>query len=440
MEDSPTDPPLEKPAGEPLVEAMRRFLRAEAPDRIQAVRDAAAILWAAGAEPKRLDALKRECDELDVDLFMVPSGQALADAAAKVSGVLADLEKRLLEIDAGVEMKSFRAVSLSAWRSAPLARYAGLLARNLGLDAERRDRVDFLVAWIVAPAGQQGRRQPQPRERVEPLLQIISGGQSAPAHRRDAIIEAFRGAQDRVQQMKAADELFASGAYSDMYAYKMTLRELFLDPAVLYASAEYSAAVANMIAASASPGKAPTAAEAPAIEEPAKAEPDQTARVPLRITDAQQQRFEKLRQDKRALSQPSPPRRRAVAGDRASRLRWVVRGAGILLVGLGVGAALWRSPADAPLALEEVHHLGPWLQEGRIDFTSGHPVLVARTDPEFWSGRSSEERVEAAQGLAASLPTHHHMENAAVLAGDATVVVIEDGRVTYVQLSQDTSL
>ncbi|HEX4621686.1 MAG TPA: hypothetical protein VH208_08985, partial [Myxococcaceae bacterium] len=153
MEDAPADPPLEKPTGEPLVEAMQRFMRAEAPDRIQAVRDAAAILWAAGAEPKRLDALKRECDEMDVDLFMVPAGEGLADAAAKVSGALAELERRLLETDASVEMKSFRAVSLSAWRSAPLARYAGLLARNLGLDAERRDRVDYLVAWIVAPSG-----------------------------------------------------------------------------------------------------------------------------------------------------------------------------------------------------------------------------------------------------------------------------------------------
>jgi hypothetical protein len=108
-------------------------------------------------------------------------------------------------------------------------------------------------------------------------------------------------------------------------------------------------------------------------------------------------------------------------------------------VGLGVGAAVWRSPADAPLPIEEVHHLGPWLQEGRIDFTSGHPVLVARTDAEQWTAQSSEARVEAAQGLAASLPMKH-LDTAAVLAGDATVVVIEDGRVTYVQLSQDTSL
>ena len=189
---------------------MRRDTRLAAGDRLQMLQEAAAILAGTRAVGVSLQAIVARCAKLAVELSgTAPGGEGAPEEAARIEASLAELEAAFLDMDRKVPMTEFRNTTrLKTARPAALTRYAALLARNLGDDADRRDRIDFLVASVVAPLQPDGTRKLRERAEVSLSLNYVAGGRRCSAERRRAILDAFAAARARVEAMTDVEELF----------------------------------------------------------------------------------------------------------------------------------------------------------------------------------------------------------------------------------------
>jgi hypothetical protein len=427
--------PLSDPTQEnAIAAAMLRSLRIEVYERLQAVRDSLDILEAVTSNRMDLGRLRTACAKLEADIGKMTAGASAADEVARAKAALTEIESAFLALDQALPMQAFRDnPGLASCKPAALTRYATLLARNID-DPDRRDRLDFLVARLVAPPGPDGRRVARNRQEANLVLHAISGGRQCPADQRQAVIDALRVARGRVEATKDPSDLFKTGLYSEIYAYKLTLREAFLDPDVLYAAAEYAAAVANLLAEwrrdeAASLNAQVTAAQTEA-RDALRGPETQLVQQPVE-THA---RFERSRQEKRAIA--APVRARLSIPTASIGVSW---GAVALVAGVFflIGGVYWMASRSSPqpattLPNHEATSRAAWIVSGRVYGSEGHGTYFGVGDPDLWSAWSPEVRRANADKFKADLESEG-IDSAAVQIGSTTIVLIVSGKVVTVQ-------
>ena len=418
-----------------LAEALQKWTRLEAAERLQFIREAARILAEVSQDKMSIGRIGVECDRLEADVAAISKGESAGDKAGRVAASLTAIEETVLEIDATVPMGSFRdSPTLRAAKPASLARYAGLLARHIGEDPERRDRIDYLAAALISPRNPDGRRALRDRAEVDLSLKAISGGRLCPPEQRRAEVAAFSAAKASVEKMAKPEELFTTGLYAELYAYKTTLRETFLDPDILYASSAYAASVANLMARSTPQAAAQLAsklkgAQAEALvalkgldETPTGGELHERSFRP---------QFERSRQEKRSTAV-----RKVRTAPLPRETSWpgiALRIAALVIIAVG-GFFFWRGQIQGGariLTPEETRHLAPWLLTGAVSGDPPRRAFIGAVSSQRWNSWNAERRVRIIRTFQRKLANYLDTNDALIQMDQVPVLMIQEGKVVF---------
>lgn len=218
-------------------------------ERFRAVSRPAALLFASlPAVPERLEFEQRQAElERALNGLVVLDGAAREDALSAAEVGVADLETRLLALDALVPMTWFREhVDVNQTSSVALADYIALLARP-GLkstESARLDRVQYLASRLV--------------------LAFVPVERDSPALRRHLLAEALPATEIGAEQLERAktflhdagrrlatfgslNALFSSGLLVDVRGYKLSLGTQILAPELMAGVLELNEAIDTTI-------------------------------------------------------------------------------------------------------------------------------------------------------------------------------------------------
>ena len=414
--------------------------------RLQGVLDALTILDGVAPEDDLLGPIRMACEALAPEVAnpgaaVVPMfRRPLPDDLEGFERDLGRVEQAILAADAAIPMLLFRKRFDARDLPRPaLARYAALLAANLGTDAERRDRVEMLVTRMVTVETPGGLVRLEDRSRVWSLLRQVTGARQMAPEARDRVLRYLADQGERLSHFKDSGALFEEGFYANVYGYKLALREQMLDPQVLYAIAWLNAAVTNFNRLHAPDSEAAIHARAKAVRQEVHGVFHLGRNLEQAATT---QRFEVFRDQARAqarvqvlsakgagLSAARPARRAPL------EIPWrrVVQ---VLAVGLVVfgGAQVvhqWRATHRyQQITEDQARALAPWVEAASRDPDDG--TLLGTVDPALWQALAPRARRQAGEALAQDLSASGTL--AALLTSNGhPVLQIDGGRVVYVQ-------
>jgi hypothetical protein len=359
--------------------------------------------------------------------------------AQQLERALAEVEAKMLAIDASISDESFRA-RWNKQQQPPkaLLRYARFLAcRRFDL-GYRRDRFEAIAQELLTVRMPSGGLMLVPRKRAAPVLrQLVRGLAVAPggSKERIAACDYVREALDRLESLTSSQQFFDSGFFQDVYGYKITMHERITDPEFLYLSVAINVEVHNRLRAFAAESAAGKSAGVTSIAQLTAALRAQEATVQAVFGDFRQPAGAGV------PDAPSTPAKRTRAPKpRAKTMRssggslWKVAVVSLLLVGV-VGANLLTSGVVAlhrrsrPVPALQLHELSPLLLRGTLNAAgTNFSGLVARP---AWRQLAPRARLTAAEDLAKRL-LDRGVKHAEILAYKTRAIQIDFGTVTYV--------
>jgi hypothetical protein len=159
-------------------------------------------------------------------------------------------EEKLLALDDLIGREVFQSRVQAPKQSKKLvARYGRLLASRRMPAGERRDRFEWIATHLLTASLEGGKQAVLPPDRARPVLQHLVGGigRKIKAQELDDAVAFLYDAIGKLEQLKSADELFASGLYLDVLGYKVSMREQLMSPEFLYLSVAFNARLTNQI-------------------------------------------------------------------------------------------------------------------------------------------------------------------------------------------------
>jgi hypothetical protein len=230
--------------------------------------------------------------------------------------------------------------------------------------------------------------------------------------------------------MRDPDDLFATGLYADMYAYKLSLRDAYLDPDVLYAATEYAVAVGNLLATG---GPERAATIGPKVRAAQDAANGALRAANTLSKDDHFPRFERSRQGRRAAAAKSTSARPRWAHSTPTPWGKVLRIAAVMFVVWGAFSTVRSAGAAGAQPSRRLAKVEPWIPVGNIFETAGRGVFIGEGDPKMWSGWTPEARLAHAETLRSNLAVVYGVDSALVKIGEGTAVIIESGKVVFIQ-------
>lgn len=343
---------------------------------------------------------------------------------------LGAVESALLAADAAVPMLLFRKrFDLDALSPAAVGRYAAFLAAHLGSDAERRDRIDLLVTRMVSERDEAGRTRMREKTEVAAFLRQVSGGQRLPEDRRTRAVRFFAEQVARLVRLDGPLAVFDSGLYGETYAFKLSLREGYLDPDVLYAAASFNVSLGRYQSIHRSVSRNALADAARRVKSEVQSV-FTTERV--RAAETATQRYERSRMVEKAAARTG--RVTVAARHKPLPLARVVRVAAAVLVVAGgayVLSGLHRS-RQTVVDPTDLASLSPVLASGRT-IEGASTVFVGAVDATRWKALDADARRETAHEIAGRLGTQWDIEAALVASGGRAAIQIDQGKVVFVQ-------
>ena len=417
--------------------------------RLQGVLDALTILGRVAPEDDLLGPIRMACEALvpevaDPGAEVVPMfRRPLPDDLEGFERDLGRVEQAILAADAAVPMLLFRKRFDARDLPRPaLARYAALLAANLGTDAERRDRVEMLVTRMVTVETPGGLVRLEDRSRVWSLLRQVTGSRQMAPEDRDKVLGFLTEQGERLSHFESTEALFQEGFYANVYGYKLALRERMLDPQVLYAIAWLNAAITNFNRLRAPESEAAIHARAKAVRQEVHGVFHLGRNLEQAATT---QRFEVFRDQARAQARvqvvsakgaglsAARPRHRARLQEVEVPWRRVAQVLAVVLVVFGGARVIrqWQTTHRyEQITEDQARSLAPWIEDASRD--PGDGTLLGEVDPALWQALSPVARKLAADALARDLSAGGTL--AVLLTSDGhPVIQIDRGQVVYVQ-------
>jgi hypothetical protein len=361
--------------------------------------------------------------------------------APQFERALAEIEAKLLGIDASISNESFRA-RWNKQQQPPkaLLRYARFLAcRRFDL-GYRRDRFEWIAQELLTARMPSGGLMLVPRKRAAPVLrQLVRGlsvAQGGPKERTSAC-DYLRDALDRLESLTSAKQIFDSGLFQDVYGYKITMHERVTHPEFLYLSVAINVEIHNRLRAFATESEAANASGAISLAQLMADLRAQEASVQTVFPDFRQPAGSgapaaRTPAPKRARSPKPQAKTKTVSASGTSVWKFAL--VCILLVGV-VGANLLTSGTIGlhkplkPVPTLELHELSPLLLRGTLSAAGTQfSGLVSRP---AWRQLPARARLTAADDLAKRLGARG-VKHAEILAYKSRAIQIDFGTVTYV--------
>lgn len=413
--------------------------------RLQTILDALSVLEGVAPGDDLLGPIRLACETLVpgtgggevIPLFRM----ALPADLARFEHDLDRVEQAILTADAAIPMLLFRKRFDAGDLPRPaIARYAALLAENLGSDAERRDRVELLVTRMVSFEGDDGRVHLHDRSRVFARLRQVAGGRRLDPAARSRVLRFIAEQGERLAGFRDADALFESGFHANVYGYKLALRDQMLDPEVLYGIAWLNAQVTNFHRAHAPASERAIHARVQEVrrevhgvlETGARLSRSETTRrfealrVKARARDRELERLEWI-PTKRFTVVSAPPEPFEMPWRRVAR--WVAV-AIIVVGGITLGRNYRATHRFHRIPDVQAETMAPWVLHASLG--PGDAALVGAVDPQAWHALDPKARRAGAQDLAQLLASDG--TRSAVLTSNGRLAIqIDGGRVVYVQ-------
>lgn len=410
-------------------------------DRHRTLLDAVDILQRIFPQDDLLGPIRTALEALDLEIVRVAAGVSTEAQDARIAAQLERIEHATLAADATIPMLPFRSrVDVDALPRDGAERYAIFLARHLGGDTDRRDRVDLLVTRLVSEDDGQGGRRMRDRSRVAAFLRMLGADAGLQPASRAASVRFLEAQRARVEAAESMDALFEDGLYANVYGHKVALGQGFLDPDVLWASSELNVAIGNRVSFErAFLGRAVLTEydvrevlTADVDEAPVERAPTPTPR-PTRppaggglSTDPETlARFDRSRARGREEARVG----RVVLVDPAPRWPGAVRW-GLLVVLVGVALRLLGgggSAGMAPVPAASLDALSTYLVSGEAGGEDGRRIFVGALDAERWASLGPEGRGAELASLEDRLRADG-FASALVTAGGRIALELQAGR------------
>lgn len=414
-------------------------------DRLLALNDAVEIVQAAKPDARGLDDVVSKRDELDQTLTALRQVSDPEKFAGSISGFEAELdlaEARLMRVDSQVPIPLLRRVfQVRDFPEHSIARYVSVLVRHIDEDPERRDRVDFLATRLFSEKLENGRLRMRPYAEVHNILRaLIPDTDVAVAH--GEAVAFFRDAIRRLQDLKTLQQLFDSGFYVDVRGYKISLREEFLDPDVLYAAAELNTAIHNRMQDYADA----EGVDSGAIRERVRAAEREVKGIFEGVDEVEverharfdQQRLRAVEEVKKAPRKKKPiAKRDTVVGTTSVSAGRVVALIALMVV-VVAGGGFWITklviPSNTlvetdPVELGEIH---PLLEKGTFSQGKDSQVFIGHLTSSKWLVMPKAERIEVAETIADTL-YESGVEDAIVYRDNVLAIQIDSATVVMVE-------
>jgi hypothetical protein len=345
-----------------------------------------------------------------------------ADMQATAIDAVGPAEERVMQIEAQIPASALRRMALAD--AEQTARYAGLLARHAKDSTARIDRVELLVTRLCTDGAGNGKRALRPRAEVAGLLRLAGIAGNGDATR---AVGFFAAASQRLGTLASVSDVFDGGLYVDSRGYKISLKELRLDPDVLYAATSFNLAFQIRLEELQRAANMPDTELAECFR---KAE----AQIDLLFGDpahrGETQGLDSVAAGDRLRTDPIP----MPSGARRKRLH-LLRAVGVAVALAGAVLLFVRGRGSSklvPLPTKELAALSPLLESGSLA-AGPDSFLVGKIPSSRWFLMSRSERRSAASTLRNRLM--RKKVTAAIVFGDDNVLAIqiEQGRVLAVE-------
>lgn len=199
---------------------------------VEALRDTASLLEALGAPENELARLRTLLED---------AGRG--DAPTK--GPLRSARELALSLDDRIPIPLLRArfhkdlLPFEGW-----LRYLGFVADHADRPS-RWDRIEFVATRIFSTENDDGSIVPMSRAEMTAGIARVSGLRVAREDRREAAIGFLGNAARRITSFSSVQDLFDSGLYEDVQAYKATLKGERLDPGIFSSLLLLNIAITN---------------------------------------------------------------------------------------------------------------------------------------------------------------------------------------------------
>lgn len=168
--------------------------------------------------------------------------------AAEIAADLSGFEEALLEAERRVPVSWLRLKADDRdFGDVALAHYLRFQVQYLKLTPKSWSRIDLLVSRVASRRDEDGPLLLRPPDEVADLLSACLPPSETQAEVRDAAIQFFRNAAQRLDEFDKVYEFFSSGFYVDVLGYELSLRYDYFDPPILYAATELNIAIENWL-------------------------------------------------------------------------------------------------------------------------------------------------------------------------------------------------
>ena len=435
-------------------------------ERVLALRDSLRLMQHLDVPEPERKAVGKLLVGLDVDLgvsapqsvikepaqaLLNPSKEQL-DAAERQLSVIED---RMLALDELIPAEIFAPrIEARKQQKKAIARYARLLASRRMPAGQRRDRFEWIATHLLTARTGAGELAVMPPERARTVLQHMIGGLQRKVREQelDEALGYLNEALGRLEQLKSADELFASGLYLDFHGYKVSMREQLLSAEFVYLSVTLNARLHNRleewIAArerlhDANQLTSDGAPRAQIMRKLRAQEEEVDASFGVKRLSPQAQRAEMGRESRspqRAQERARESKRTSMqASSTSSDRSWIVYVVATLVALAAGGYVLVRTgmvgaPEVVALDRGELARLSPQLVRGMLLGSGKDRKLRGWVQPKRWNALDRVDRQRAAEQLAKRL-SDEGVSDAEVmlLSPQLPIIEIDDGVILRVE-------
>ncbi|MDF1562344.1 MAG: hypothetical protein P1V51_04830 [Deltaproteobacteria bacterium] len=328
---------------------------------------------------------------------------------------LTRLEERFLALDDSIPTGALREVELEQFPESAVLAYLSFLAAHLEGRPATLARLELLVTRCCSRPGRDGRRELRPRAEILALLEDLAQRSLPGTDRRDAALEFLRAARRRIAEHQTLEELFGGTVYTELHGLKVSLGADLLDPALLHELVKLNLVLDDLVRRH--------------LERRAK---EGKTVGELGTQASVEEHFARARERARLEGAQAFAR----AARPALRRRWIVRGAALVILLLGLTALLLDRPhrtLERPLEPARTQGLSTLLKEARLVGPGGHQLLAGTLDAAAWTGQSRRERRASAEALAGELDAQLQIGTAVVTHQGELYLLVRGGKVAYLR-------
>lgn len=221
-------------------------------ERINQIQSVVAILRACLPEDKKLEQLESQTIEAAQHTAalnaLYPETPGYVAHVAEIDQDLAKVEEALLALERRVPLSWLRhKTDEFDFGDVALAHYLRFQIQFLKMAPVSWSRIDLLISRLAATRDITGVFRLRGAEAVAELLSSCVPPSTTPDHVRESAIRFLDTAKIKLESLDGVDELFSSGIYVDILGYKLSLRNDYFDPRILYASAEFNLALEEWV-------------------------------------------------------------------------------------------------------------------------------------------------------------------------------------------------